>query len=339
MGGDDPHAAAGQQVDLHAGAAHLLADDHLLDHSPTGSEVVEEPRGQRGHGGQHLVRVARGAGVVAQVEDEVAVAGAAVVVLDDDGTHRGSRRADPLGGRGHVVDAVHVLAAQRHRHPAAVEQPAACALERLGPQRGRGAVDGQAQRERDGDLVLGDVPRLDEGRAVTHDAADLVEQVGAVEQLLGERARGLVVDGDAVHPVAHPVGDVGRHQGAVVGEHLGVGRERADEDEVAVDPGEQQRRVEVPVLHRRDPGAVVLQQRVAEAVRGHRDDRVGATGARHVRREGVGQRRLQPVEVVHRHTPRVHHGGPWGGCQRPHPPLTYPGPGGSTRPGADTIGR
>ena len=86
VGGEHLHLATRHQVDLDAGAAQLVAHDHLLDDSPTGGEVAEEPVGQGGDAGQYLVRVPSGARLVAQVEHEVAVAGAAVVVLDH---HRG----------------------------------------------------------------------------------------------------------------------------------------------------------------------------------------------------------------------------------------------------------
>ena len=120
----------------------------------------------------------------------------------------------------------------------------------------------------------------------------------------------------------HPVGDVGWHERAVVGEHLGVRGQRADEHEVGVDPVEQQRGVEVAVLHGGQARAVVRQQRVAQAERRHGDHGVVPPGAGHVRREGVGQRRLQPVEVVHPHPPGAHHGA----RGRRRPPSTYPAP-------------
>ena len=313
---ENAHAGTGQQVDLNARAAQRVAADHLLDHPAAGGEVVEEPARQGADGGKHLVRVTGATGGVAQVDDGVAVAGSAVVVLDDDRSHTGARRADPLRGRGDVVDGVQVLPAQGHRHPRAVEQLASGALEGHRPQLGGGAVDRHAELEGHGDLVLGDVPRLDDGGAARHEASDDVEQVGSVEQLLGERSGRRVLQCHDVQPFAHPATDVRRDEVTVVGEHLRPGRHRADEHEVGVDPVEQQRRVEVAVLHRRQPGTVVGQQGVAQAERRHPDHDVVTPGSGGVRREGVGQgglqlRRSRPSHLL---APILTAACPW--CQR-----------------------
>ena len=167
-----------------------------------------------------------------------------------------------------------------------MEQRAARTLEGRGPQGGGGAVDRDTELQGHGHLVLGHVPRLDDGGPATDEVADLGQQVGAVEQLLRQGPRAGVVEGHGVHPALHPARDGGGHEVAQVGQHLGFGCQRADEHEVAVDPAQQQRGVEVAVLHRRDPGAVVLEQGVAEAVGGHRDDDVVAPGAGHVRPRG-----------------------------------------------------
>ena len=137
----------------------------------------------------------------------------------------------------HVVDRADALDADGDGDARPPEQAPSRGLERLGPQRRRRAVDRDTEGDGHGHLVVGDVPRLDDGHAARHPIAELVEEVRAVEELRGEGAGPEVVDDDEVQPRPHPVGDGGRDDVVRRPSSTSAEAARAHEHEVAVDRG------------------------------------------------------------------------------------------------------
>ena len=179
----------------------------------------------------------------------------------------------------------------RHRHAGLLEQPAPGALEAERPQPRRRAVDRRVERQRHRHLVVGDVPRLDEGRPSRDQPSQLVDQVGPVEELLGDRPVARVGHLEHVEARAGRRPPLGRDEREVVVEHLGGRRLAHHEHEVAGDAVEHQQRQQVAVLERRDPVAVVRQQRLAEAERRERDDHVLVVTPGLAQRRGRGPSR------------------------------------------------
>jgi hypothetical protein len=71
--------------------------------------------------------------------------------------------------------------------PALAEQPAALALEAEVPQLSTRPVDRHVEREGEGDLCIGHIPRLDERRPGTDQASQCLEKIRAIEKLRGDR--------------------------------------------------------------------------------------------------------------------------------------------------------
>ncbi len=156
-------------------------------------------------------------GQVTQVDDRVAAAGDAVVELDD-------RARDGRPGRPHprqrVDDAlrvVQVLVAERVLNAGLGEQPPASGLGAEGQVHRIGAVERDAQRQREVALELGGRVRHEmAARRVRDQRADLRQHTRALEQLLRQRARGAVVRGHHVQAAARLPGDDARQQPEVV---------------------------------------------------------------------------------------------------------------------------
>ena len=184
-----------------------------------------------------------------EVDHRVAVAGAAVVVLDHDPAEGRVGRPERLDGLDHVVGGAHVLRALRDRHARPADESAAFALEAEVAQPRSRSVDRHAERERQADLHLGDVPALDQGWAVADDAADLLEPLRVIEQLRGDGADGPVIDVDEGQPRPERVAARGRRERHVVVDDGRVGRTARDVHDVTVGnaPGDEHR-VEVAVL-------------------------------------------------------------------------------------------
>ncbi len=117
-------------------------------------------------------------------------------MLDHDAAEERPVACDPADGIDDVIDRSDVLATERHRHPDLSEEAAPGALEREGTQLGRRSVHWDLEREGKVDLVLGDVPRLDERRPIAHVRTDRCDQVGPIEELRRDGPRRPVVDLD-----------------------------------------------------------------------------------------------------------------------------------------------
>jgi hypothetical protein len=218
-------------------------------------------------------------------------------VLDDHTTDArvlGAHEGDAVE---HVVDRADVLATDRHRYAGLAEQPASRALEPDRPQVRRRAIDRRAELEGDVHLVVGDVPRFDERGPVTDEPAQVVDEVGPVEQLGCHRP------GPGVRHLEHVEVGTGvvapplPHERQVVVDHLRLGCLAAHEHDVAVlDPIDQQRREQVAVLQRRDPVVVVGQQRLADAERRQCDHDVLDPGPGAVHGDGLAEPLLQAHE-------------------------------------------
>ena len=212
VGRQDDDATVGPDVDLGARAREPVAGDPLLDDAASG-EVVAIPVRQRldlfaepsARIGSHRHRP--------EVDHRVAVAGAAVVVLDHDPGASVMGRPERLDGLDHVVGGAHVLG-----RPQGTGTPARRMSRRpsLLKPRWRSlrpcSVDRHAERERQPDLHLGDVPALDQGRPAADDAADLLDPLRVIEQLRGDRADGPVIDVDEGQPRPERVADRGRRR-------------------------------------------------------------------------------------------------------------------------------
>ena len=223
MGRQDDDATVGPDVDLGARAREPVARDPLLDDAAP-REIVAIPVRQRldllaepsARIGSHRHR--------REVDHGVAVARAAVVVLDHDPGPSVMGRPERLDCLDHVVRRAHVLVPLRHGHAGAADEPPAIALEAEVAQPRLCSVDRHAKRERQPHLHLGDVPTLDQGRTAADDAADLLDPLRVIEQLRGDRADGPVIDVDQGQPRPERVANRGRRQRDVVVDDGRVGR-------------------------------------------------------------------------------------------------------------------
>ena len=275
VGGEDPDAAAGEHVELHARAGEPVAIDELLDDA-AGGEIVEVPLRQRRDRRHACAATVSGSpSAPRNATIGVAVAGTAVVVLDDHATGVGSPGADVLDRGEYIVDVADVLASDRHRDADGREEPPARALERQRAQLGGvpliGTPSATATATSSSVTFHGSII----ADAIADQLAQLGDQSGSVEQLGRQRPRAAVGTTTQRKRVSQPLGRLRRDEGTVVVEHLAGRRLGTQEHEVArLDAVQQQLRLEVAVLHRRDPLDVVRQQRFADAVGRHGDDHV-----------------------------------------------------------------
>ena len=163
-------------------------------------------------------------------------------------------------------------------------------------------VDRRLQRDRDGDLVVGDVPRLDVGRPVADHPPHLGELVGVVEQLLGHRPMRRVRHRDHVRKRRRTLS---RRAPAPATSSSPAPRRPgacdADEDHLAgLDPPQHREPTQVAVLEGRDPVGVVGEQRLAEAEGRQHHQHVLGRRARGVQGQRRAQPRLQLLERPHR---------------------------------------
>ena len=191
-----------------------------------------------------------------------------------------------------VVHGPDVLAPERDRDAGLGEQPPALALERDRPELGARPVDRHVEGEGEGHLMLGHVPRFDEGRPAADGRAQLRDQVRPADEASRHGTRRPVVPFHDPDPALDPCPAVGWQEGRVVVDGGLLGTAGRDVHELARrDASRDKDRTEVAVLERRDPVAVMREQRFADAVGRKGDEDVVDVRTRPVRREPGPRRR------------------------------------------------
>ena len=253
--------AAGQDPQLDAGAADLLAGDPLLDDPRALLELGEvdlERRRRRlqlhapqpVQDGGPLVR-GPGCGQTRQPHDRVALPGDALVELDDGAVHRGPLGPHPDHGVDHVVEGAQVLHTQRMRDADLGEHPAAAGLgaERREPR--IGAVHRDPEAQRDVALELGGVVGHQvRALPVRDQRGDPRQEMRPLQELLAQRARGRVVHRDQRQAGSRMAGDHSGEQREVVLDDLRGDRQRGDVDHPQPGLAQQHEQEQEPLLER-----------------------------------------------------------------------------------------
>ncbi len=230
--------AAGEEVELDAGAAYLVTDQELLDDAAAVEQVVEVPRRERRHRRPQLrrVRVALPDGPFSSTTAFPSPAPLSSCLTTTAAT---SGRSDRIRVAASTTSSTVRTPStptgtgtpvRRNRHrPAALNAS----------DRSAGVVPLIGRPRASATAISWSVTfhgSMTATRPATH-LAELVEEVRAVEELRGEGAGPEVVDDDEVQPLPHPVGDGGRDDVVVGRERLRRRFARAHEHEVAVDRG------------------------------------------------------------------------------------------------------
>ena len=203
----------------------------------------------------------------------VALAVDAVVELDHDRAQAGAAFADAADRGVDLVGAAHGLGAEWVRDALVGEELPPAGLGSVGVEAPVRAVDQDAERQRDVALDLRRVVGGDEGVIRVADRRPgRVDEVGAVEQLRGQRPRRAVLGAEQRQPLARRRAPRTRHEPEpVVEELLGHGQ-RGQRDHVQVGAAKQQEVEEALLKRGEDPG-VPIEDVLLDVERGDHDDR------------------------------------------------------------------